>query len=151
ENEIVIVVADDRDQGAGRSRGDQFAIIRNGETFGAGALVVAEVNLSGALMIMRCPFWTRISVLVQSAAPATLTVFSAIAATAPALASFGEASGSGAVLCSSLGADASMGAGMLSRGVSAREGAVAAGAPTSARVPVPTSLESNSTLSISST
>ena len=48
ENEIVIVVADDRDQGAGRSRGDQFAIIRNGETFGAGALVIPQIDFSGS-------------------------------------------------------------------------------------------------------
>src|SRR5215470_4422998 len=47
ENEIVIVVADDRDQGAGRSSGDQFAIISYGKAVGTGALVVAEVDLSG--------------------------------------------------------------------------------------------------------
>src|SRR5215475_682108 len=47
ENEIVIIVANDRDQGAGRSGGDQFTTIGEGQAFGAGALVVAEVNLSG--------------------------------------------------------------------------------------------------------
>src|SRR5215831_8356715 len=47
EDEIVIVVADDRDQGAGRSSGDQFAAIGEGKTFRACALVVAQVDFPG--------------------------------------------------------------------------------------------------------
>src|SRR5215475_16041548 len=87
-----------------------------------------------ALITIRCPFWTRISVLVQSAAPATLTVFSAIAGRALAPESFGGGSGSAAVLGSSLGAAVSMGrdADVLSRGGSAREGAVTDGVTGSA-------------------
>ena len=44
EDEIVIVVADDRDQGAGRPSGDQFAAIGEGNTVRACTLAVTQVD-----------------------------------------------------------------------------------------------------------